>query len=245
MLYFRDHLSGYPEAQIEYRPISVLRIQAWLGPFLDAPISLLFRAINDPDDQAGFHDQGGVAARIGVLLDLPRAGGAAITVQANDGIRYRLREGALRWERAQELELDLDSSWTLLAGSARRPQIALQAGGSAALPLPVPEQPLAHLLRSSLDGGIQLGFTNLPLQLILQAHWGDFPLQAEQALLARSLSLFSGWMASALVRGGRSQRLTWFAGVEVRHPAEVRVVLGCATRTRGEQAGGLAPISAR
>jgi len=245
LLYFSDRLAGYPEAQIEYRPASVLRIQAWLGPFLDAPISLLFRAVNDPGDQAGLHDQGGAAARIGLLLDLPRAGGAAITVQANDGFRYRLREGALRWEPARELELDVDSSWTLLAGSARRPQIALQAGGSAALPLPVPEQALAHLLRRSLDGGIQLDFTNLPLQLILQAHWGDFPLQAEQALLSRNLSLFSGWMASALLRGGWDKRLTWFAGVEVRQPAEARIVLGCTTRTRSGQAGGLAPDSAR
>ncbi len=245
LLYFEDRLAGYPEAQIEYRPASVLRIQAWLGPFLEAPISLLFRAVNDPKDETGLHDQGGIAARVGLLLDLPRAGGAAIFVRAGDGFRYQLREGALRWERSRELELDLDSSWTLVAGSAQRPQVGLQFGGSAALALPVPEQPLAHLLRSSLEGGIRLGFVRVPLELLIQAHWGDFPLESEQALLARNLNLFSGWMASALARWSPDPRLTWFAGAEVRQPAEVRVVLGCATYVRSERARGLAPDSAR
>ena len=243
LLYFEDRLAGYPEARVEYRPVSVLRIQAWLGPFLEAPISLLFRAVNDPQDETGLHDQGGIAARVGLLLDLPRVGGAVIFVRAGDGFRYQLAEGSLRWERSRELELDLDSSWTLLAGSTWRPQIALQLSGSAALPLPVPEQPLAHLLRSSLEGGIRLGFAGVPLELLIQAHWGNFPLESEQALLARSLNLFSGWMASALASWSPDPRLTWFAGAEVRQPAEVRIVLGCVTYTRS--AGGLAPHPAR
>jgi len=243
LLYFADRLSGYPEARVEYRPLSVLRIQAWLAPFLEAPISLLFRAVNDPGDVTGLHDQGGIAAGGGLLLDLPRVGGAVIFIRAGDGFRYQVAEGTLRWERSMELELDLDSSWTLLAGSVRRPQLALQFGGSAALPLPVPAQPLSHLVRSSLEGGIRLGFARVPLELLIQGHWGDFPLESEQALLARSLSLFSGWMASALARWSPNPRLTWFAGAEVRQPAEVRIVLGCATFTRN--VGGLATDPAR
>jgi hypothetical protein len=245
LLYFEDSLAGYPEAKVEYRPVSVLRIQAWLGPFLEAPISLLFRAVNDPQDKIGLHDQGGVAARLGLLLDLPRTGGAAIFVRAGDGFRYRLAYGTLRWERSRELELDLDSTWTLLAGSASRPQIALQLSGSAVMPQPVPEQLLAHLVRSSLDGGVRFGFARIPLELLIKAHWGDFPLESEQALLAGSLNLFSGWMTSALVRWSPDPRLTWFAGAEVRQPAEVRVVLGCAMYTRSERTRGLARDSAR
>jgi hypothetical protein len=235
LLYFRERLAVYPEAQVEFRPASVLRIQAWLGPFLEAPIPLLFRAINEPSGQTGLHDQGGIAARGGLLLDLPKTGGAEITVQASDGFGYRLRDGALRWERARELQLDLQSAWTVLSGSPRRPEIAIQISGTAVLPLPAPELPLAHLLRRSLDGGLRFGFSKLPLELIMLAHWGEFPVQAEQALLTRSQSLFSGWMAALQLRGGLEQKLSWFGGVEVREPAEVRVVLGWATHTRSKQ----------
>jgi hypothetical protein len=231
LLYYGRELAGYPEAGIELRPAPGWRIKTWLGPFLEAPIRLEFRAINDPSDESGLHNQGGIEAGGSVSLDLPRIGGLGATVRACDGFRYRLREEALHWERARELQLDLQSNWTIVAGSQRRPGIAFQLGASASLPLPVPEQPLAHLLWYGLDGGIGLTFPDLPIDILVQAHWGDFPLQAEQALITRSLSLFSGWMASLLVRAGQEKRLAWFAGVEVRQPAEVRAVLGLATHT--------------
>lgn len=231
LLYYGQELAGYPEAGIELRLAPSLRIKTWLGPFLEEPIRLAFRAVNDPSNESGLHSQGGIAVKGSVLLDLPRIGGVEATVQASDGFRYRLREQALHWERARELQLDLESSWTIVPGWQRRPGITFQSGASASLPLPPPEQPLAHLICYDLDAGIGLTFPSLPLDLMIQGHWGDFPLQAEQALITRRLSLFSGWMASLLVRGGQEQKLAWFAGVEVRQPAEVRAVLGWATHT--------------
>lgn len=212
VLYYRDELQAYPEGELDFQLLPALALFARAGPYLEAPASFLFRAVNSWAGLPVLQEQGGFSAAAGLLLDMPDRGSARAALAAVVGDRHRVKDGVLRFEKASQADLSAEVRWRLLQ------QVTVHGHLAAGVPLPLPANPLNELVSRSLGAGLELDFSKIPLRLILEAHWGDFPADARQSLITENLKIFSGWMVSLAAVWAAHPRNGLRLGLELQQP---------------------------
>jgi hypothetical protein len=210
-----------PEAEVELRPWPPLSLKAGLAAYLDQPSPFVVREAFGDGGRAPLLPSEGLKASFSALLDAPGTGGIGVDLQAFDGKHPLFREGRLTIQGKPHLAAAARARLQLGPEKRPLPRLSLSAEATAGLPLPITAQAFRQPLYGGLGAGLTVGFAKWPMELILQSHWGDVPVESLGAWMAERRA--ADWLASFTVR--------W----EVRPPLAVEAGL-----VMGAAPGGLA-----
>ncbi len=217
----------YPEGTLELRPLPSLRLLACLAAYLEPPAPFLVREVFGGAERAALLPPAGLGARLAALLESPGNGSFEVGLRAFDGERLLLRDGLLYLGTDPHLAAEVSARLALNPENRQGPSLILSAGGDGAIALPVTSQAFRQPLYGGLNAGLRLGFAKRPMELILQARWGELPPgELESSLAERRAAGYAGWQASLVLR--------W----EARPPLAVEGGLEA-----GAKLGGLAGLS--
>ena len=221
-------LRPYPEAAVELRPFPPLSLQAGLAAYLEQPAPFLVRETFGEGERLDLLPPAGWKARFAAVLDAPRTGGIGIALEAFEGERPLLRNGLLYLETGPHLAAEALGRLTLNPKERLLPRLTLSAEADAGIPLPISAQAFRRPLYGGLGAGLKVGFARWPAELILQARWGDIPVQGLSAWLAERRA--DDWQASLAVRWEVQPPLTVEAGLQAG--AGLEGLAGCTLQAR-------------
>jgi hypothetical protein len=187
-----------PEAALELRPWPPLSLKAGLAAYLEQPSPFLVREAFGEGGRPPLLPPSGLAARFSALLDAPGIGGIGIDLQAFDGEYPLLHDGQLEIRDNPHLAAAAHARLELGPEGRPRPRLSLSAEATAGLPLPITAKAFRQPLYVGLGAGLRVGFAKWPMELILQSHWGDVPVESLGAWLAERRA--ADWLASLTVR---------------------------------------------
>jgi hypothetical protein len=215
-----------PEGTVELRPLPALRLQAGLAAYLEQPAAFSVREAFGGGERPELRPPAGLKARLAAALEDRRIGSITVALQAFDGERLLLRDGLLRLQTDPHLSAEVRARLALEPEGG--PGLTLTAGGDAAVALPVTAEAFGRPLYGGLGAGLRFGFAKRPVELILQARWGDIPAGELSTWLAERRA--AGWLASLAVCWEVRPPLTVEGGLEAG--AGLGGQAGCTLQTR-------------
>jgi hypothetical protein len=230
LLASENSLRPYPEAALELRLRAPFRLQAGLGAYLEEPAPFLVRETFGGGVRPELLPAAGLTAYLAAVLDTPRSSHLGIRLQAFDGQHLLLRDELLRLEDSPLLAAAALARLAVNAGDRRRPRLVLSAEGSAGIRLPISAQAFDRPLYAGAGAGMEVGFANCPVELILQARWGEVPVDGLPALIAERQAAIG--RAALTVRYSARPRLTVDGGLELREAGELGGLAACTLRVR-------------
>jgi hypothetical protein len=193
-----DGFRPCPEAAVQLRPWPPLSLKAGLAAYLQRPSPFMAREAFGEGGRAPLLPCAGLTASCSALLDAPGTGGLALELQARDGEHPLFREERLSARGSPHLAAAARARLELGPEERPPPRLSLWAEATAGVPLPLTAQAFRQPLYGGLGAGLTVGFAKWPVELMLQSHWGDVPVENLGAWMAERRS--AAWLASIAAR---------------------------------------------